>query len=165
MWRIDVGRVREIGDGARHPQDALHGAGGEPKPIDGAFEQFLVRVAQAAQLQRVRLAELGIEPAAAGDLADAGLLHPRAHLRAGLAGHRIRPQFAGWQPRYLHVQIDAIQQRTGNAAAIALDDIGRAAAAPAAIARPAAGIPITSTTMDERKNTINLYSDSILECP
>jgi len=41
------------------------------------------------------------------------------------------------------MQVDPVQQRTGNAAAIALDGIAAAAAATAAVAGPTGRVPIT----------------------
>ena len=139
MCSDDAFAVSEISDGARHAQDAVHGAGGELQPVDGVFEQGLVARVEAAEGVRGRLVEVGVGAAAACVLACAGLHDAGADDFAGFARRCIGTQLRRRQSRHFEVQIDAFKQRAGDAAAVAEDRVGVAAAASRRVAGPAAG--------------------------
>ena len=40
--RVDRVAAGQVGDGARHPQDAVSGARGQPEPVQCAFQQVAV---------------------------------------------------------------------------------------------------------------------------
>jgi hypothetical protein len=56
-----------------------------------------------------------------------------------LARWRVRAQFVRRQARHVQLQVDAVQQRAGNAAAVTCDGFRAASAAATAVAGPAAG--------------------------
>ena len=66
----------------------------------------------------------------------------RAHAFAGFAGKVAGANFGRCQPRHFHLQVDAVEQRPGNARAVAADRLDAATAAPGRIAGPAAGTGI-----------------------
>jgi len=129
----------QVGDGARHAQDAVQGARRQAQAVDGVFQQRFVARLQAAVAQGLAVAELAVGAAGARQLALPRLLHPGAHGGAAFAGGGIGAQRLWRQARYVHVQVDAVQQRTGDARAVAADAVVAAAATAAGVAGPAAG--------------------------
>ncbi|NIJ78574.1 hypothetical protein FHT08_003708 [Xanthomonas campestris] len=129
--------VVEIGNGAGHAQDAMHRARGQLQVFDGAFQQHLITALQATVVIGLSLIQLCIGctgtrelPVACGDYA-------RTHADAVFADFTAAQGLRG-QSRYFDMQIDPVQQRAGDAAAIAADAVAAAAATPAAIAGPSA---------------------------
>ena len=92
---------------------------------------------------RLGLAHPCIRFAAAPMLAGARGDHACLHHGGSLAVRRIRAQVLRRQPGHVHMQVDAVQQRTGNAAAVPPDEIGAAAAPPAGIAGPPSSAQVT----------------------
>lgn len=80
---------------------------------------------------RIRFAAARLLACARGD--DAGLDGGRA-----FAVRRIGPEFMRRQSRYVHMQVDTVQQRARQSAAVTPDQVGPAAAATAWVARPSA---------------------------
>lgn len=134
----DVVAAGQIGDGAGDAQDAVHGTRRKLQQVDGVLEHRLVIGCESADRIRLRLVEVGVEPARAPQLCIAGAHDARADDVAGFAGRRVGSQFGGRQARDFQMQVDAFQQRPGDLAAVSLDRFGMAAAAARGIARPAA---------------------------
>src|SRR3546814_17651066 len=59
--------------------------------------------------------------------------------------------FRSRQARHVDVQVDAVQQRAGNAAAVAVDHDGAAAAAAGEVAGPAAGAGVQRRDQPEAR--------------
>ena len=128
----------QVGDGAGHAQDAMQAARRELQALHGTLEQGLVACLEPAMGHGFRLAHPRIRFAAARLLArargdDAGLDGGRA-----FAVRRIGPEFMRRQSRYVHMQVDTVQQGAGQPAAVAPHQVGPAAAAAARVARPSA---------------------------
>lgn len=132
----DVCAVVEIGDGARNAQDAMHRACGQLQLFDGALQQHLIVVLQTAMAVGVGLVQLRIGQRTTCKLSlsrgDHAGTYAGAVFTEVAAAQRLRRE--AW---HFDMQIDAVQQRAGDAAAVAADAVAAAAAAPAAIACPA----------------------------
>ena len=142
MGRLDVGGTCEVGDRARHPQDPVQRASRQLQAVHRALEQGGVAWCEPAMRIGLRLAHPCIGLFATGQLQVAGVHHPFAHRGARFAGRAVGAQCAGRQPRHLHVQVDAFEQRPGDASAIAADHLVVAQAAAGRVAGPAAGAGI-----------------------
>lgn len=136
MRRADPFRAAEIGDGARHAQDAMVGARGQVQALQGVAQQLLLVIVQAAVTIQSDAVKSGIAFALSLNLNVARGAHPRTHLRTGFTGRAL--QFLRREPRHFDLQIDAVEQRSGDAAAVTLNLIRRAAAAARRITEIAA---------------------------
>ena len=131
----------EVRDGARHAQNPVVRARREKQPRERVAQKLValpVGVAMAVDLarpeQRVRLAlPLELHCRAASD--------PRFDGAGGFAGHG-RDELAFARRRHFELDVDAVGERPGDAATVARDALGRAAAAAAAVAAMAAGAGI-----------------------
>ena len=133
MRLADALGVRQVGDGARHAQDAVVGAA---RPLELFHRRFqarfagLVRLAELVDLAR---GQVLVALALALQLHFGGGLHAGANdggvLAVGILAEHVR--FDGG---HFHLHVDAIEQRAGDAALIALDQIRRAVADAADVA-------------------------------
>ena len=100
------------------------GTGGQVQPANRLFEQAATGGIQAGHLFQAGLPEAGIGLAAAGQLPPARGNDACPDLfrrfRAGAFGE----QFILRQARHLDMQVDAVQERTGQARAVAGDGFG-----------------------------------------
>ena len=136
---VKLDRFVEIGDGTGHLQHALAGPGRETDALCGVFEEPPQGGIQLAVLAHQGAAEVRVGHPGARQLHLARGHHATAHGGAAFwrgtgtaAGHPVRP-------RDLDVQVDAVEQRAGQPAPVALNLVRGAAAAPAAVAGVAAG--------------------------
>lgn len=125
--RANLGAVSEIGDGAGDFEDAMPGAGREVELSGCLFEQLSADgIGRAARVD-FGGAQAGIHLALARKLAGAGGFDAIAHagrtFTVGLADQGVGRQ--GW---HLDEQVDTIEKRAGELAAIAGDLVRRAAA-------------------------------------
>src|ERR1700724_2148093 len=128
---------------AASTQDAaVEGAGGEAELLEGVVEQALPGVVETAVAAEVLVRHRRVDRGRAGR-AEAGELHrPRGRdARADDGGGLARggAQLAQREGRHLDVQVDAVEQRAGDAAAVALDQRRQAGAGVAGVAEMAAG--------------------------
>lgn len=138
MLALDVGRVRQVGEGAGHLDQPVRGTQGQPEALAGLLQPMLVVGRQRTVLVEPGQVEEGVGAALASQLptpgsADfpggGGTVEPTADGRAQVCG------FAGDR----QVQVDAVQQRAGEPGPVALDLLRRAAAAVGVVAQVAAG--------------------------
>ena len=142
MGGADLVAAGEVGDGAGNLEDAVEGAGGEAELLEGTVEQCAAgRVDGAETTERLGahgcVDRCGGGGAEALPLDGAGGLHSGGDCRGGLG--RTRAQLPKADRRDLDVQVDPVEQGTGDAAAIALDERRRAAAVVPRISQVAAG--------------------------
>jgi hypothetical protein len=120
---------------------AVEGAGGEAEALECVVEEPLaggVETAVAAQVVRGHGGVDGVDGGAeASGLAGAGGVDPRGDGGGGLAGRSA--ELAERDRRHLDVQVDAVEERAGDAAAVALDQRRQAGAGMTRVAKMAAG--------------------------
>ncbi len=139
MRAEDVGAARQIGDRPRHAQDAMHGPCRELQQVDRVFEHRLILRRESAHRVRLRLIQMRVAASGTLSLHLARTDHTCAYHIAGFTRRCVGAQFRWRESRNFEVQVDAFEQRAGDAAAVARDRIGMAAAATGGIAGPAAG--------------------------
>jgi len=144
VQRNRVGAV-EVGDGARHFQDAVVGARRKRQLVDGVFQKLVraaVELAVRAQVPGSHLRVAGDAVVAeALHLALAATQHPLAHARrafARLLGH----QLLRTEARHFDVDVNAVEQRAGNAHQVAADLLLRALALSPLVAEESARTPV-----------------------
>lgn len=131
----------EVGEGSRHFQDAVVCACGEGKFFHGAPEDVGLGGVEDA----VFADSLVRHASVAGSGAKPGFLYPTsgcdavAHDGGGFAGFG-RLEFLDAERRRLDMQVDAVEQRAGNAGAVFLNLHGGAAADMAFVAEVAARV-------------------------
>lgn len=137
MVALDVGRVRQVGEGAGHLDQPVRGTQGQPEALAGLLQPMLVVGRQRTVLVQPGQVEEGVGAALASQLPTAGpayflggggAVQPVSDRRAEVGG------FAGDR----QVQVDAVQQRAGEPGPVALDLLRRAAAAVGLVAQVAA---------------------------
>ena len=136
MFAHDAVAAGKVRDGAGDAQDAVVGAGGQREFFHSAFQQRAFGVTERAVAFDFAHGEGGVGFAGAlhRDAACSG--HACAHgggifvMRATLC-----IEFHQWNARHVADDVDAVQQWSGNAAAIACDRVGRAMAAAIRITR------------------------------
>jgi transcriptional regulator with XRE-family HTH domain len=116
--RLDLRLPCQIGDGSRDFEDAVEGTDGEAEAAEGVVEKLLAGAIDAAGV-----AGGGGGGAEAGELAVAGLLDALGDLGGGFAGGGA--QLAQGEGGELDVEVDAVEERAGDAGAVALDGGGR----------------------------------------
>ena len=131
----------EVGNGAGDLTDAVIAAGRQAERVKGLPHQLragLVQLAEFAQLSRlhIRVAEAG-RPGKALALAASRRLDPRLD-RAGRLRFLVAAQIVEIERRDLDDNVDAVEQRPGDAREIIVDGGRRAGAAPGGVAVPAA---------------------------
>lgn len=129
MRCLDVRRACQIGDGARQPQHAVIGPGRPLQADHGLLQQLRALGAGFAIPVHRAATQLTIGHALALPLPLGGGDHACGDGGAGLALAR-RAQLCGRQGGHLQLHVDPIQQGAGQALLVALDQLGRAAAAP-----------------------------------
>ena len=127
----------QVGDGARHLEDAVIAARRQPETLHHLAQQGMILRPQSAMGLHGPELQPGVDFAGAGTLAVPRRHHPLPHGGAGLATNAL--QFLEGDARHLHLQVDTVQQWAGDAAAVALHLFGTALAAAAGIAPVAAG--------------------------
>ncbi len=119
MRRFDPHRAGKIGDRACDTQDAMVGARRQAELVQRAFEQGSIARRQCAVTLHFAMRERGIRLARTPNLQIARGDHASAHTRTGLAARAARAEFDQRHARYLDLQIDAIEERTGDARTVA----------------------------------------------
>jgi len=131
---VDVGGGLEVGDGAGDFEDAVVGAGAEVEFVHGHAQEFDGFVVDFA----MGLEQLGGHPRVATDtgafckpflLNATGCNHPFADVAGGLAGMRAGEVFE-LDGGHFHMDVDAVEKRSGDALPVSLDLNGRTAALP-----------------------------------
>lgn len=151
----------EVGDGARQAQDPVVGARRQVELVDGTLQQALVGRYERAVARQLAGAEQRIGFAGARELALARGDHALAHGGAGLARRRVVGQRGGRLARHLDLDVDAVQQRAGDPAAIARHQVRRAAAAAGGIAGVAAGTWSRCSFAGDRRHLQGIEKPSI----
>ena len=113
-------------------------AGRQAQALDGRGKQFCAAGVGLAPRLDLGAGQPGVGFALAGELDRPALRHPFAHRGRGLAGGG-RLEVGDGQRGHFEEQVDAIEQRPGELAAVAGDLVGRASAAPVRVAVVAAG--------------------------
>lgn len=146
MGGLHTRAVGQVGDGARHLERAVRGAG-RPAQAFGSFAgQGLGSIVQLQVLLQCGGFQPLVGVALALQCQVAGLDHAGLYLGAGLGGRSGAAGFAALQQlgrrqgRDFHLQVDAVQQRAAELGVVARHLIGRAAAAGAALEAAGAGV-------------------------
>jgi len=142
MRRLDLFASGQIGNGPSQAEDAGVGPGRQAEPVSDHLEQglsFSVGLTEALQLARAH-AGVAVNP----EIFQAGLLDATGGFDAGTdvgAGFNgsVGCQFLVVDAGHLDMQVDAIQQRPGQAGAVALQQRRRAGAVVLGIAEESAG--------------------------
>src|SRR5688572_21143404 len=145
----------EIGDRASHAQYAVVGARGQQQPRERVTQKlvaFSVGGAVAVDLAR---AEQRVGLALPRQLKQPRPLHAATDRIGGLPRDR-RDQFRFARRRHFELDVDAVGERTRDAAAVARDALGRAAAARAAVAAMAARAGIHRSDELETRRKLRL---------
>lgn len=116
MRRGDAISPGEVGDGARHLEDAIIGAGRKRKLLHRLLEQVTQRGVEDAELLELRWEHPGIGrqrgAIESAQLHLPGLLDAFADGAGGFAG-LIIAELGDGQGRGLDVEVDAVEQRAG----------------------------------------------------
>lgn len=142
----------EVGDGARHAQDAVVAASGQAQPLKRAAHELLARLVERAVLPDHRRRHIGVaahaRPLEALLLDGACGVDPRADHGRGL---RLFPAAHGvvFDGGNGDVHVDPVEQRAGDAVQVALHLLFRAGAAPVGVAVPPAAAGVHGA--DEQK--------------
>jgi hypothetical protein len=132
-------RACEIGDGSCDFEHAVIGACGQRQPGHRRFQQLPRRWFRAAIAFDFTRRQPRIGFAGALQLPFAAAGHALAHAGAGFGGGVAVAERGTFDPRHVDVQIDTVEQRAGDAGAIAQHLIRRAAAFAGDIAQISAG--------------------------
>jgi len=145
-----LGQVRDldglsllhVGDGAGDAQHARVGPGREPEAAHGLLQELVLALAHRAPALQKRALEVGVQPDA-GVLVPLGLDGPDLD-DACAHGGRVAAAARGLQVLvghggHLHLQVDAVHERAGDARAVAVDGKGLAGADVAVVGQVAAG--------------------------
>ena len=142
----------EVGDGARHAQDAVVAASGQAQPLKRAAHELLARLVERAVLPDHRRRHIGVaahaRPLEALLLDGACGVDPRADHGRGL---RLFPAAHGvvFDGGNGDVHVDPVKQRAGDAVQVALHLLFRAGAAPVGVPVPPAAAGVHGA--DEQK--------------
>lgn len=127
MFGSDGDLTFQIGDGARHFEHAVISACRQIEPADGLLQQRDALFVRRAQCIDFSHRKLRVGFALARDLALPRDFHALLDGGAGFA-FRLVEQVILRHRRHFDLDVDTIQQWTGDLAAVARDLIGRAAA-------------------------------------
>lgn len=142
MRRVDRFTTRQIRNRARHAQNPVHRTCGKLQTLDGLLQHVLICLAESGTGSQRRWRQMRIEPATRL-LPGMGGFHPCTYRSTGLTQWRALPQLHGIHARHADMQVDAVQQRAGNARAVAVDALITAQAAVTAVAGPATCVQVT----------------------
>ncbi len=124
MSRSDFHGPGQIGDGAGQLEDAVVSARGKLQAGHGGFHQAAAGIIQNAERANFRRAHIRVASDRAVRealaLALAGRFHPRAYGRRGFPQARVA-QFLVFHPRHLDMDVNAVEQRAGDAFLILSD--------------------------------------------
>ena len=152
MRGLDTLRALQIGDGARHAQDAVVAASRQPQTVEGALHELLSGGVQRAVLTDHGRGHVGV----AGDIGAGvalflhltGGVDPRPDIRRGLrlllAAHGLVLHGG-----HVDVHVDAVQQGARNAAHVLLYLLGRAGTAAGGMTVPPAAAGVHGTDQHE----------------
>lgn len=138
MGQGDGGAAVEVGNGARHPQHAVKGAGGEAQLDHGGLQKVMALGVEGTGAFQGLAAQALVKALLPAELALPRQQHPFPH-HGGAFSRLALLQLAWRQRRHLDMQVDAVEQGAGQAAAVAADLFHGAAATTAGIAQVAAG--------------------------
>lgn len=133
----DDGGAIQVGDGARHAQDAVPGARRPVELLHRAAQRRFGPSLEAAPAVDFTGIQLLVAFLLARQLALKGRFHARSDDARCFAVRVGRQPFGRYGPHF-DLHIDAIQQRTGNAALITQDHVGWTAAGQRLVAEIAA---------------------------
>lgn len=154
----DGGGGVEVGDGAGHFEDAVVGAGAHVEARHGIAqygEAFGVEGAMGAEHARGHLCvaiHARLRGKATG-LTLAGGDHPGPYGCARFAG-RCRGNLVETDGEYLHLQVDAVEQRAGDAVEVFSDGAGRTDALPRGMVVIAAGARVHTRHEHESRRVV-----------
>src|SRR5271156_6208707 len=149
----------EVSDGARNFQNAVVGAGGEAQALNRGLQDFFAFGGNGAVFadQLRRHLRIGVDVffgAVAFELNVAGTQHAAAHTGGAFDFH-VTAQFLILHGRNFDVDVNAIQQRTGNFRNVALDLHRRAVAFALGVSEKSAGTGIHGGGQHEARRKIH----------
>lgn len=130
--------LREVGDSARHLEHAMVAARRQVEANDGLLEQCRAFCIGRAMLVDFPGSDMGVGLALTRVLLPVGRFDAFAYRAAGLAAGAAREFFLRHRWHF-QLQVDAVQQRAGNLAAVARHLVGRAMATAGVMAEIPAG--------------------------
>src|SRR5918993_2718463 len=136
--------AREIGDGPSHPEYPVMPPPREPHPVHRPREERLRIAAQGTRLAQPASGECGVGRSLAQVLDPSRRANPLPH-KLGLFSVSLLSQLLARKAWHVHEEVHAIEQRTGDAALIALDLAGRTPADPPTVPGVAAGTWVHGT--------------------
>lgn len=138
MLAADPFQLLKVGQGAGDLQQAVGGPQRQGQSFAGGFQPGFVGRGQFAMAAQPRKVEKGVGAALTGLLALAGFGHALGCCGGIVTGYALGIERRGF-PRHGQVQVDTVEQRTGQLVAIPLHHVRRAAAAPAGLAEISTG--------------------------
>ena len=121
MGLLDTFGGVKVGNSARDLEHAVDASRRKCQSLGRGLEQLSIAVLKRAKTIQHLLAELGIAALLAFNLYPASCVNP---LRNRAAAFGFRPgsiEHRLFRPRYFHVQVDAVQQRTGDPMGVSLN--------------------------------------------
>ena len=134
----DTGAARQIRDAARHAQYPVVGACRPVQARHGAMQQLFAMWLQATMLFDFRAAQALVRFPLACQLQGKGCRYPRGDGLRAFAGACVPPQRRRWHGGNFDLQVDTVEQRAGQATAIAQHGVRRAAATAGSMPQVAA---------------------------
>jgi hypothetical protein len=146
VGRLDTIALLQIGDGARHLENAVVGAGRQTQMVDRPLQEFFALLVDRTVAADVAGGHMGVAEQLgmafeAGQLSLTGSVDPFAYRGGRLAG-RLAHQVVEGDSGDLHVEIDPVEEGAGDTRPVALDRQRRAGAFVMGIAQIAAGTGI-----------------------
>src|SRR6266699_6099168 len=130
-------RAFEIGGGPCHTPGAMKAAGGQTLLLGPAFERAPGSGFEKRHLAQPPWLQLGVEAALPVELATPGGGDTSADCGRSLAS-RFRRQLGERHAPDSHLEVDAVEQRSGKAPLVGIDQCRGAAAGPGGVAQPPA---------------------------
>ena len=134
----DRGAARQVGDAARHAQYPVVGACRPVQARHGAMQQLFAMWLQATMLFDFRAAQALVRFPLACQLQGKGCRYPRGDGLRAFAGACVPPQRRRWHGGDFDLQVDTVEQRAGQATAIAQHGVRRTAATAGSMPQVAA---------------------------
>ncbi len=128
VGRADAAGLVHVGDCTRDFEDAMVTAGRQAQALDGGAEQLAAGGVGLAPVFDLAAGEACVGLALAGVLDRPAARDPLAHGRRGLAGGG-RLQLGDRHAGHFEEQVDAVEERAGELAAVAGDLVRRASTA------------------------------------
>ena len=134
----DAGAGLQVRDAARHTQYPMIGARRPVQSRHGTMQQLFAMRFQATMLFDFRAAQALVRFPLACQLQGKGCRYPRGDGLRAFAGACVPPQRRRWHGGDFDLQVDTVEQRAGQATAIAQHGVRRAAATAGSMPQVAA---------------------------